>query len=250
MLRIAHRVYDPRLVIFDKDGTLIAFHAMWYAWYERLLEALAQQVPLAGELHQGLNALLGVDQQTGAWDPVGPLTLASTSEVQLLVAGGLYRYAQRSWPEALRIAAQAEDLARQALDDDSLVQPVGDLAGLLTRLHAAGLRLAIATTDNRAPTERQLHALGIASLFDTWVCGDDGLPLKPAPDMAREICRRLHISPEQAIMIGDTIADMDMARAAGCAGAIAVSSGAVPAEMLAPHADVVIADVHAIEIIS
>jgi phosphoglycolate phosphatase len=250
LLRIAGREYDPRLIIFDKDGTLIAFHAMWHAWYAKLLDALAALVPLESPLLQELDAILGVDSATGAWDPVGPLTLASTGELKLLIAGSVYRYAARNWPEALRIAAQAEDTARLALDEGSLVQPIGDLAALLERLHAAGLRMAIATTDNRAPTEHQLHQLGVIAQFDTWVCGDDGLPLKPAADMALEVCRRLHIPPEETLLVGDTIADMDMAHAAGCAGAIAVGSGAVPPELLASHADVVIADVHAIEILS
>ena len=69
------------------------------------------------------------------------------------------------------------------------------------------------------------------------------------PDMALEVCRRVGIPPKQTAMIGDTIADMNMAHKAGYGWAIGVASGALSAKALAPHADLVIPDVNAIEVI-
>jgi phosphoglycolate phosphatase len=249
MLRIAGKTLAPRLVILDKDGTLIAFDAMWKTWFARLMDDIAAVVPLSAEAHLSLAGTLGYDSQTAAWDPLGPLTLASTGELGLLIASQIYRYGGKTWSDALVLVQQAEKTARAALADTLLIQPIGDVRGWLTRLRASGLLLALCTTDDRQATQRALDHLDLGGLFATTVCGDDGIPLKPAPDMAREILRRLGVAAAEAIMIGDTVADMVMARQAGLACAIGVSSGALPHHLLAPHADLMIPDIHSIEII-
>lgn len=249
MLAIAERIYDPRLVVFDKDGTLIAFDALWHAWFRRLLEAILCHLPLDADARIGLAATLGCDLESDVWDPLGPLTLASTGEVELLLASQLYHYGRVSWPQALEIVADAKREASQVLSQQSLLRPIGDVKGFLSCLRQAGLLLALATTDDRVATEHHLEMMGIPGLFAAIVCGDDGVPLKPAPDMALEICRRVQVAPAKALMIGDTVADLLMARRAGYLAAIGVTSGAMPAELLAPVADAVIADIHHIAIV-
>lgn len=250
MLRIAGELLAPRLIAFDKDGTLIAFDKLWHTWFARFMDALQAKAPLDAATIRGLADTLGYDPDTDVWDPLGPLTLATTREVVVLTAGQLYRHQQsRGWDEALALAEKAEISARAHLDLDELVEPVGDVRGTLERLQQEGITLAVVTTDNRAPTEHTLSRLGLLPFFAALVCGDDGLPNKPAPDMALEACRQVGIAPARAAMIGDTIADMHMARQAGYGWAIGVTSGALSGEVLAEHADLVIPDVNAIEIV-
>ena len=248
MLQIDSLHLEPRLIIFDKDGTLIAFERMWHVWFERLMEHIGEQVRLDLQTRLDLAGTLGYDPVDGHWDPLGPLTIASTSEILLLIAGQLYQHVGLTWDEALAIVNEAEEVSRALLSDAELVEPIGDVRQTLQHLADAGYRLAIATTDNREPTERHLEMLGIADLFEAMLCGDDGVPLKPAPDMALAICQQLGVPADETIMVGDSVADMTMARSAGLAGAIAVASGAIPAELLVEHADCVIPDLHAIEI--
>ena len=59
MLRIGGQTLAPTLVVFDKDGTLIAFDDMWHAWYERLLTSLSVRLTLTPETHLGLAGTLG-----------------------------------------------------------------------------------------------------------------------------------------------------------------------------------------------
>jgi phosphoglycolate phosphatase len=255
MLSIAGQIVDPHLIIFDKDGTLIAFDLMWKTWYAHLTGALRRQVRFSAEMERALRETLGADAESascsgGEWDPDGPLTLAATGEVRLLIAGILYRYGHKAWPEALRITQQAESEARAALEGYDLLQPIGPLRALFERLTQAGILLAIATADDRHPTEDALARLGIASLCAAWVCGDDGVPLKPAPDMVLKLCRDLHTAPEDTIVVGDTVSDLQMGRSAGCGWVIGVTSGALRREYLEPYADLVIPDIHAIEILA
>ena len=51
------------LVIFDKDGTLIEFHAMWSGWARDLATGLEAATGLA--LRGDLYAMLGYDDATG-----------------------------------------------------------------------------------------------------------------------------------------------------------------------------------------
>lgn len=250
MLRIDGTLLDPRLVVFDKDGTLIAFDKLWHTWFARFMDALNAEAPMDAATIQGIADTLGYDPTTDAWDPLGPLTLAPTRDIVLLTAGQLYHHQRRGWDEALALTEKAEISARTHLDLDDLIEPVGDVRGTLERLQEAGITLAVATTDNRVPTEQTLSRLGLLPFFAALVCGDDGLPNKPAPDMALEVCQQVNIAPAQAAMVGDTIADMHMARHAGYGWAIGVTSGALSGEVLAAHADVVVPDVNAIQVVA
>jgi phosphoglycolate phosphatase-like HAD superfamily hydrolase len=66
---------------------------------------------------------------------------------------------------------------------------------------------------------------------------------KPAPDIFVEACQRAHCRPEQAIVIGDTIWDMQAARAAGTHAVAVLTGGAFSrAQLIASGALVVYED--------
>ena len=71
---------------------------------------------------------------------------------------------------------------------------------------------------------------------------DSGHGAKPAPGMVQAFAREIGADPSEIALVGDTLHDLDCARAAG-AVAIAVLSGVATREDLAPHADYVIADI-------
>ncbi len=121
MLRIGDQRLAPKLVVFDKDGTLIAFDAMWHAWYDRLIASLQSRLTFTAEALLGLAGTLGYAADTGEWDPQGPLTLASTIEVELLVASQLYRYLGLTWHEALeQVLLAAQDARGELFRQDLL----------------------------------------------------------------------------------------------------------------------------------
>jgi phosphoglycolate phosphatase-like HAD superfamily hydrolase len=227
---------DIQAIIFDKDGTLIDFHAMWCGWIRELARRLeeASGVAVVGRLFQAV----GFDAATGKVDPLGALAVASMAElrattVDLLRAGGL----------AEERASAAAAAAWYIPDPVALAQPLADLPALFGALRGRGLRLAIATTDDRAPTRATAEALGIARFVEALACGDDGRPLKPAPDAVLALCAQLGVAPEQAVVVGDTLADMRMGRAAGAGLTVGVLSGVGTAEVLAPYADVLLPSV-------
>jgi len=109
---------------------------------------------------------------------------------------------------------------------DGLLEPFEGIPQLLDELGEVGAWLAVATGKSRAGLDRALERTGWARHFRATRCADEGAP-KPDPWMLSDICEKLGVEPELALMVGDTTHDLGMARAAGV-GAIAVTYGAHP----------------------
>lgn len=95
---------------------------------------------------------------------------------------------------------------------------------LLAELRSRGHVLAVATGKSRRGLERALDATSLRPFFCASRCADETTP-KPDPAMLHELMRMLDAPREQALMIGDTSHDLQMASAAGV-DAVAVSYGA------------------------
>ena len=101
---------------------------------------------------------------------------------------------------------------------------------LLQDLHAAGHRLAVATGKSRRGLDHALESTALGRYFAASRCADETNP-KPHPAMLLELMEQLAAAPGQALMIGDTSHDLEMARSAGV-DAVAVTYGAHPGEAL------------------
>ncbi|GAB4422520.1 MAG: HAD family hydrolase [Anaerolineae bacterium] len=224
---------EPRLVVFDKDGTLIDFHAMWGNWLTELARRLEQASgqAIAGQLY----AAMSFDAAAGHIDPAGILALAPLVEIRAATVA-VMRAAGLSGDRAEAAVAAAWHTPNPV----TLAKPVTNLVGLFGALHWLGIRVAIATSDDRALTEATLNSLQLAPLVDALACADDGRPIKPAPDMLLALCAELGVAPAKTVMVGDNVPDMQMGRAAGAGLAIGVLSGIGSATDLAADADMLL----------
>ncbi len=224
------------LVVFDKDGTLISFEAMWAGWARQLglrLE-VASRRPVAGDVFTSI----GYDPVADHVLPGGPLAVATMAGIEDRVAAVLRRWCPS-------VAAARRILAEAWFEPDPVERavPLADLTSLFSLLRARGRRIAVATTDDRRPTEATLAGLGLSNLIDTVACGDDDGPTKPDPAALRNLAARVGVAIERTAMIGDTPADLRMARAAGAGRSIGVRSGVGTAVDLAPDADIVLVSI-------
>ncbi|MFN8504911.1 HAD family hydrolase [Kouleothrix sp.] len=227
------------LIIFDKDGTLIDFGAMWGGWITTLARRLeaASYVSVAPQLFEAV----GYDAATGKVGPAAPLAIGTMDGLREL-CGEVLRAAGLPEPSAAAVVRAAW----YPPDPVALAKPLADLPALFGALRARGCRIAIATTDDRAPTEATLAGLGVAALVDALACGDDGHALKPAPDAVLKLCARVGVAPAHTAVVGDTSADLRMGRAAGAALTVGVLSGVGTPAQLAPLADALLPSVAAL----
>jgi phosphoglycolate phosphatase len=181
-------------VLFDLDGTLL---------------------DTAADIALALNRAIA----EFGWEPV-----AATATKTLIGRGGpiLVQRAAELQGRSLEAATQAAIVERffhhyGALQqtDECAAQPFpGAVAGLLA-VHAAGLRTAIVTNKQRRFAISLAQRLGLSAGVDVYVGGDSCARRKPDPMPLLFACESLGVAPQRALMVGDSINDVEAARAAG-----------------------------------
>ena len=203
----------PRAVVFDLDGTL---------------------VDTAPDLTAALNHVLPrVDR--------GPVTVAA---VRTMVGQGLRRLIERSLiatggiPEEADLEsmfAGAFEFYGEHLTDQSF--PFPGASDVLDHLTEAGVILGVCTNKPIALSERLLAELDLTKYFAA-ILGGDSLAVKK-PDAAHLLTtlEQMSAKTDQAVMIGDSQADIAVARAADVS-VVAVSYGytMIPASELGADA--------------
>ena len=190
-------VMRPKLVIFDFDGTL----ADSFPWFAGVLNDVADKYGFRRVDKHEVEALRGLS----AREMIGRL--------------GVPR-----WKVPLIANHMRKLKARQRA-------PLFDgTADMLRRLSAAGIAVAIVSSDTEANIRATLGA-ELSSLVSRFECGAS---LFGKATKFRKVLRRAGCDPSAAIAIGDEIRDLDAARAAGIAFG-AVAWGYTRAEALEAH---------------
>ncbi|MBD2859661.1 HAD-IA family hydrolase [Spongiibacter sp. KMU-158] len=117
-------------------------------------------------------------------------------------------YPDQSPAECLRIR---EAYVHHFIEADQV--PCQFFAGVaegLRALHGAGHTLCVATGKSRRGLNRVLSDLPEARLFSATRCADE-TSSKPDPLMLRELCEEFRVPAAQAVMVGDTEYDLEMA---------------------------------------
>ncbi len=104
------------------------------------------------------------------------------------------------------------------------------VAQLLAGLAEEGYLLAVATGKSRRGLDYAIEQTGLGGLFHATRTADETFS-KPHPKMLFDVLEELGVRPQEAIMVGDTTYDLEMARNAGTP-AVGVCSGSHPREDL------------------
>jgi HAD superfamily hydrolase (TIGR01549 family) len=173
----------PRLqaVLFDWDGTLVNTAEANYRCYEKLFGSYG--------------IVFDRDAFRRTYSPNWHLTYSAL---------GL---AEDRWAEA-----DARWLEHYCEEEVVLIDGAQDA---LLRVRRAGLRAGIVTSGDRVRVGRELDDLGVASLFEVVVCAEDIVYRKPHPEALLLALDKLGVAAAEAVYVGDSPEDVQMARAAG-----------------------------------
>lgn len=188
-----------RCAIFDLDGTLVDSPRGIVTTFA----AVFAQLDLRTADSQTIRATIGLPL------PAAFAKVLGTSEDEPVVTACVELYQATFRKIVLPMATQ-------------LVFP-GVYDGLQS-LRDDGFRLAVATSKYIANAEALLTAAGLREEFSVVVGADQVSRPKPDPESGLLVLRRLGVSPRNAVMVGDTTHDINMAHGAGMAS-IAVTYG-------------------------
>ncbi|HWP61917.1 MAG TPA: haloacid dehalogenase type II [Candidatus Binatia bacterium] len=137
--------------------------------------------------------------------------------------------------EGIELRAEAVEAVMAGMRE---LPPHPDVAPALSRLRAAGFRLASLTNSVRAVAEAQLTNAGLAGSFEAILSADEAGRLKPAPEPYRYAAERLGVPIDEIRLVAAHAWDVAGALRAGAAAAFVARPGMV-LDPLAPVPDVV-----------
>jgi phosphoglycolate phosphatase len=209
-----------RLALFDCDGTLVDSQHNIVTAMGKAFEAFGLTVPSTTAIRR----IIGL-----------PLVRAIAA---------LHPTGNSAQHEALAEIYKKEFGAARALPEHQ--EPLFDgIVSVLEKLQAEGVLLGIATGKSKRGLDMVLEHHAIGHFFTTCQTSDIGFG-KPHPDMALRALRETGVAARDTIMIGDSIFDMAMARAAGMKS-IGVGWGYYgPKELAEAGADALVDEVRAI----
>lgn len=219
IIQVQDQAIECKAILFDKDGTLLHFMGLWGSFAETLIRLVRQELMALGFAEALQAAILpGVEMdETGrviAYDKRGPLAMGTEEEITALLASSLYA-AGLPWNEAIMAVRRLNALAMAELRERREARPLPGLYEFVQKCRTAGLRLGVVTSDGTAEALEHLTWMGIQNEFGSIVGRDRVKRGKPEPDMALLACQELAVVPGEAIVIGDSNADMQMGRYAG-----------------------------------
>lgn len=190
----------PQAVLFDLDGTLI------------------DSVP---DVAMAVNDLLATEA----------LDALSMDEVRTMIGNGVRKLVERAFAarqnpiEGAHLDAMTDRMMGiygRCLTVGTTLMP--GAYDIVTAYARAGVKIGVVTNKPEAFSRTIIEHFGLGPSVRVIVGGDTGPARKPAPDMLRHALEQIGVGAHRALMVGDSPADIDAAKATPMAS-IAVRGG-------------------------
>ena len=200
-----------KAIIFDKDGTLLDFDAFWVSVAVGAVSEILETVNADGSLADKLLASVGANRKSASLNG--------------LLCKGTYARISDAFYSALKSAgcdieldgfeSVVVDAFHNNFSNGKIMPTCENLKEVIEKLVNMGIKTAVVTTDDRYVTEKCLDELGIKELFSRIYTDDGNSPSKPDPYYINRFCSDEGLSPDEILMVGDTMTDMKFAENGG-----------------------------------
>jgi phosphoglycolate phosphatase len=183
-----------RVILFDKDGTLLDFEKVWGPYAEECINTFVKDFDKPHE-KENLQESLGVAD--------------GKVKANSIVASGTGRDIHETFE---RYAEGGREWAKKHYEDnfDFIFEHMKLLKGAkqtMKVLHDLGYKNVIVTSDSRKGTEAFIKKFGLDDLVMDVVAGDDNNYCKPDIRVLDQLMERYNLNIEDLVMVGDNTSD-------------------------------------------
>jgi len=208
-----------KLVIFDKDGTLINNELIFAPWTEKIVTEFSLIFKFDKNL---LYKHLGYDDKKKVFTEDSIVSKGTNDDIRNAITNFIKNHQGMDYNEARRFVKN--NWCEVTFNSNNVIS-FGNTLELFKKLKKNNIKIAVCTSDDRNHTIKMLKILNVYDIVDKIACGDDLLSSKPSPEPIWEICKKLNVLPSQTIMIGDTISDIQAGINSRCKQVYGVLSG-------------------------
>lgn len=237
-----------RLVIFDKDGTLMDLYKYWSNMVEYRVEFARKRFVFDDIQKASIMYAMGIDLVNKKLRSAGPVGIKKREIVMAVMKDSLSAMGFACTDDfCAEVFKKADQMSLEHLSE--IVKPLKGMHELINTLHEQGCYIAIATTDKTERAKLAVKFLNISDKVDIIVGEDMVKNHKPYPDMINLILEKLQISKDNAVMVGDAVADIEMADSAGLKASIAVLSGIAVRDRFIGKTNYIVEDISQIAVV-
>ncbi len=178
-----------KALIFDFDGLIMDTESSLVDGWKELYAEYGQEFPLQVWIRE----VIGTTSAT--FDPAANLATLTGRDLDLAA-----------------LHARVENYHLEKLETLSALPGV---TSYLETARQLGLRLAVASSSDRAWVEGHLRKLGLLEFFEVIKCREDVRQIKPAPELFLATLEALKLPTDQAIVLEDSLNGVLAARQAG-----------------------------------
>ena len=192
--------------VFDLDGTLIQTEVLKAKSYGQAVEQLTQGLITEKEVLEFFHVLVGLPREQvvdGLVREYQSSLIKSTEAITKEDLGAL-------------LIAERLKIYHSILSDEYLLSrhfcPYS--MALLKKASQHGFKIVLATMSHRKEALQVLKVMGIDAEFDLILTRDDVIQGKPDPEIYLEVSRQLELSPNECVVIEDSVNGIKAAQAA------------------------------------
>ena len=213
------KIENIKMVIFDKDGTLIDVNHYWCSMIEFraqfFVDSLKDEVIDKNSLYNDLVDKMGIDLNMKKMKPQGPVGIKPRTFIIDVAYDTICKYcANYTKDKVVDVFAEVDEYSKLKLKD--IVKPLDGVIDLLKNLKKNNILSSIATTDLSTRALLAMENLNIKDYFIEIVGADLVENAKPSPDLIEYIINKHNLMISDVVVVGDSMADLNMAKNAKC----------------------------------
>lgn len=204
-------------VIFDKDGTLADVQDYLRNLGQKRARLIDAQIPGVQD-----PLLMAFGFENDRLNPYGLLAVGTRQENEIAAAAYVAETG-RDWIAALSLVRSAFDEADKVLKRKADSTPLFEgVIPTLQTLSQAGVAIGIVSSDTPANVQDFIDRYELGAFIQLCQGAVDGLS-KPDPAVLLQAGQSLGIAATAILVVGDSAADIEMAKAAKAAGSVGIT---------------------------